>query len=167
MENTWTARSTPPAAKRMSSLVEDGDSQVQHVAPSDVGNGRVYRADDDDEADVEASDSGSTWTCERYDETKICLVAFISQANQGRPSAYPGRPILNPDTQSSISTLPASSGGIRLLTYSRSSVPSSSPPRFFSTQASKLPRNTSPWTRKSKGMGWGWARTLLMSSESW
>ncbi len=73
IENTWIARSIPPAARRMFSVVLGGESQVQHVAPRDVGNGRVYRPGEDGEVDVAASERRSTLTCERYDDTKICL----------------------------------------------------------------------------------------------
>jgi len=50
----------------MFSVVEGGESHVQHVAPRDIGRGKVYRPDDDGEyLDVAPSDMGRTWTCER------------------------------------------------------------------------------------------------------
>ena len=52
-------------------MVEGGESQVQHVAPREVGSGSVYKPDEDDD---EPTERGRTLTCERYDETKICLL---------------------------------------------------------------------------------------------
>lgn len=82
------------------------------------------------------------------------------------PGTHPGRLMLTPDTQSSCGYVPCSLGGNRLSTYSTCNVLSISPPRLFLTYASRLPRNNSPSTIKSKGIGALGLSTLLIREES-
>lgn len=174
MSNMWMCLSTPPAATLTISVEEDEEEEgkerkEQHVAPSKLGKGRVM-------GDV-GDARGRSWRWERYDETRMYLVG-ISSLDQLQTallsSTHPGIPRLNPDTQSGTSTLPFSSGALKLLLYSTSMTRSVSPALFAFTQLSRLPLRTCPSTTNSNGTGFSsspssvpFLSTLLISSESW
>jgi hypothetical protein len=65
ISKTWTARSTPPAARRMLAVTDGGEMYVQDVAPRRSGRGRVMACD------VLPDEKGRSWRCERYDESRM------------------------------------------------------------------------------------------------